>query len=365
MRGRSNADREFVLVAIIAVAGCVLTLLAWVPANWQEALHHVNSEFGVPIDGIGPLFSRWSLGDGQAFAVIASDPLGGGIGSMLGDPAYRYSRSGFGWLAWLFTLGHPRFVPYAFVVIGAASVIGLLVLARRLRPVIGPSIWLLVVNPAVYLAFAGGTAEALGVFLLALALATGNWWWSVGLAAVRPTFLLATVRHRRLFVPGVATALVVTIFVSLRFGFLLGEYGGRIVFPFEGYFSTSTLGSWSVLGASLLTAVVGVRRRNLTWVLGGILLLLLSGEVVGNFRNAWRAAGFLPVLWAFGADYRAPTPERAGVEAVGLHRVLGSARTVRTKVGAKAHAALFRKSQNQVADMSASDRLRGDRPAHP
>jgi len=48
-----------------------------------------------------------------------------------------------------------------------------------------------------------------------------------------------------------------------------------------------------------------VKNKDLGWVLSGLLVMSLSVIVVDTPVNAVRAAGLLPVLWAFGPNYQA------------------------------------------------------------
>jgi hypothetical protein len=52
--------------------------------------------------------------------------------------------------------------------------------------------------------------------------------------------------------------------------------------------------------AALGTIAIGVRSRNWTWIVVGVYILCFSQKVLLAPVNAWRAAGMLPVLWAFG-----------------------------------------------------------------
>jgi hypothetical protein len=56
--------------------------------------------------------------------------------------------------------------------------------------------------------------------------------------------------------------------------------------------------------------IVGVRQRDMAWVVGGFFVLCFGGDVTVNPANAWRAAGFLPVLWAFGPAVTTLAPVR-------------------------------------------------------
>lgn len=298
---RGNVPRgEAWLVGAIVVVACYFCVFVWVPANWEQGLARAESTWDLPVSEVGPFFSGWTFGDGQAFAVIASDPLGEDAGAGLGDPGYRYMRAGFGWLAWMVSLGRPGLVPYAMTAIGLASIGCLYLLAVRRHTQLGPSIWLLCLNPALFVALARGTAETLGVLLLALACLSGRWAWAGGLGVVRPSLLVALVAKPRFVGAGVVASASIALLAAWRFGFDLSQYGGRLTLPIVGYVGSADAISWLVALAALATLCIGIRERNWDWMVAGAFVLCLAPAVVGHSINSVRAAGMLPVLWAIG-----------------------------------------------------------------
>ncbi len=251
---------------------------------------------------MGAWFSAWTLGDGQAFAVIASDPLGLEFGDDLKDPGYRYQRAGYAWLVWVGSAGQPNLIPYAMAAVGGLAVIGTLILAISLRKRQGPAAWFLVLNPALYIGFAGDTAEPLAILLLGLALASSRPWAGAALGAVRPDYLLALLGRWKTFAYGVAATALVVGYATLRFGFgSLFPPGARLFgLPLAGYFESSTLAGWILAACAVATLVIGIRYRNWTWIVVGLYVLCFSYTVLFAPVNAWRAAGLMPVLWAFG-----------------------------------------------------------------
>ena len=303
MRGKLFRRDELVLVSLILVIACVFAVTVWIPANWEAGLLRAESLWDIPVSGVGPWFSGWTFGDGQAFAVIAVDPLGADLGTSLGDPGYRYMRAGFGWAAWALSLGQPQFVPYAITVVGLISVVLLFFLAWKLRQIVGPSAWLLCLNPVVFVALARGTAESLGSLLLAAAMLSGGAWWAAALGVVRPSYLLGLAARFRLLQPGLLVCATVVLLSAWRFGWDISQYMGRLTIPGLGYLQAADIGSWIVFVVALVTLIVGVRRRDWSWVASGLFIICLSPDVVESFRNSWRAAGVLPVLWAFGPGF--------------------------------------------------------------
>jgi hypothetical protein len=291
------------VAAIVFVAGLGLRWIAiptWADRHVAVAEEKYDFEVGQP----GPWFSAWSLGDGQAYALIALDPTGDQMAAGIREAGYRFARAGYGWAAWAVSLGNDVFVPYALAVVGAAALVGVFVVAVRMRNRLGPRSWLMLLNPALFIGFAADTSEPMGILLLGLAMATGSTLAAVLLGATRPTFLVGLWQHRRSFVLGVLAAVGITLYSLVAFGAeALVPAGGRLSLPFVGY--VEHLSGWGVLLASLSlgTIVIGIRRRDWSWVVAGLFVLCFGPGVVRDPVNAWRAAGLLPVLWAFGPGW--------------------------------------------------------------
>jgi hypothetical protein len=299
--------REIWLVALLVVITAVWCRYVWIPGPWREGLQFADDVWRIPVTGVGKWFSAWTVGDGQAFAVIAADPLGLDQGWELSQPAYRYSRAGFGWLAWVVSLGQSAWVPYGMAIVGTVSVVGAFVLAVRLRPELGPSSWLLVLNPAIFIAFAGDTAEALAVLALAFTIASGRWWASVALGVIRPSFLVALVGRWRSLLWGALAATTLGVLWTLRFGLETGQYGGNFAPPYAGYWRAPSLAAIGLAILATVTLLRGVRRRDWGWAASGLLVICFSEFLVENPADGWRTGGMLLVLWAFGPGYE-PSP---------------------------------------------------------
>jgi hypothetical protein len=106
----------------------------------------------------------------------------------------------------------------------------------------------------------------------------------------------------------VAAAALVVGYAVIRFGFetLLPQGAKLFGVPLTGYLESPTLAGLALAVLALVTLVVGARHRNWTWVAVGVYILCFSYTVVLDPVNAWRAAGLMPVLWAFG-----PRPSRS------------------------------------------------------
>ncbi len=307
-------------MGIAVTATALLYRYAWIPNDPPAALQHALDTFGLPVTGVQSWFSAWTLGDGQAFAIIATDPLGLDEGWQLGYPAYRYARAGFGWLAWAASLGQPEWVPYGMALVGVLSIVGLFRLAMKLRPRLGRSAWLIVLNPAVLIAFAGDTAEALGILALAWAMAGGGWWASAALGVVRLSFLVALIGRWRLLVPGAISAGVLGLLWIIRFGFFPDQYGGGLGPPLTGYLDQPSLQSVGLALAAFVTLIIGLRKQDWAWVVSGLTVLCFTGTVVETADDGWRTAGMLYVLWAFGPGYSSVVDTESSARSPGNER---------------------------------------------
>lgn len=304
---------EVVSVAATFVVAVLLYRWAWTSPYWETFLEGAAETWGLPVTGVGRWFSAWTLGDGQAFAVIASDPLGLEAGTQISQPAYRYGRAGFGWLVWVASFGRAQLIPYGMAAVGVLALIGSFVLAWRLRPGLGRAAWLIALNPATLIGFAGDTAETVAVFLLAFAMASSSRLASVALGVVRPTYVVALIGRLRVFWWGAGAAALFGVFWILRFGFDLSQYGGRLTLPLVGYLAAPSAQSIGLAVFAGLTLIVGIKSRNWAWILSGAFVLCFASEVVAEAVNGWRAGGMLFLLWAFGPAHR-PGAEPRKVE---------------------------------------------------
>jgi hypothetical protein len=293
---------EVLVVSVIVLLTAYYVRAEYIPPWAERNLELAEEKWDLPVAEVGPWFAAWTLGDGQAFAVIASDPLGLEFGDDLRDPGYRYQRAGFSWLVWAATGGQAGLIPYAMAAVGALALLGTLTLAISLRGRLGPSAWFLVLNPALYIGFAGDTAESLAILFLGLAMAFDRPWAGVALGVTRPDYLIALLGRWKTFAYGVGAAVLVLGYAIVRFGIeTLFPDGARLFgFPLAGYFESPSLAGWVLALLALATLAIGVRFRNWTWVVVGLYVLCFSYTVVFDPVNAWRAAGLMPVLWAFG-----------------------------------------------------------------
>lgn len=295
------------IVLVVGVVALLAFLIRWEykPAFYEQHVVSFEAEYGVEVGEPGPWFSAWALGDGQAYALIAIDSSGGELAEGINEAGYRWARAGYGWVTWAFSLGQSRLVPYALAIVGALSLAGVVAVAVMVRPKLGYRAWLMVLNPALFIGFAGDTSEPMAILLLAIALAWTSVVSAVLLGVTRPTFLAAAWGKWRLFLPGVASAAVLGLYGLLSFGGdAMLPSGGRLGLPLVAYAEHPSVMGLVLAVTALTTLVIGVRLRDWTWVLAGLFVLCFGSDVLRDPINAWRAAGFLPVMWAFGSGYR-------------------------------------------------------------
>lgn len=267
-----------------------------------------KAESGLDIGSPPALFTTWTLGDGYAFALIAADPSGAKLAEKVPDPAYRFSRAGFGWAAWLLALGRTTLVPYGLALAGLFGLLGVIVLAIRLRPDLGPRAWALLLNPALYIGFAGDTAEPASLALLTWAIGSGSVAAGFLLGTFRPSYLAALWGRWRPMLFGAAALFGLALYSLGAFG--IGGFtvsGGRITWPLAGFFQHPSWSGLALLGLAGYVLFVGVGDRDWSWILSALLVMSLGEDVLERPQNHWRAAGLLPVLVAFGPLYR-PRP---------------------------------------------------------
>jgi hypothetical protein len=311
---RRPSRLEIVLVSVIFLLTAVYVRWTYIPSFSDRHVQVSEERFDYEVGEPGPWFSAWSLGDGQAYVLIALDPTGQKLAEEVPEPGYRYARAGYGWLGWLASLGDHRLVPYALALVGAVSMVGVLIAAIVLRPLLGMRAWLLLVNPAIYIGFAGDTAEPLATLLLTLGLMTGSWALALVLGLTYPTYLVATWGRWKMLLVGVATAVAVQVYTSLAFGPpAVTSATVRVGFPFVGYLDEPSVAGFALCVAGLATIAIGARSRAWAWVVSGLFVLCFAADVLQFPTNAWRAAGFLPVLWAFGPRHD-PETTRVGVK---------------------------------------------------
>lgn len=298
---RHGAYLLFAIVTVLVMV--VLRLLITGPQDLED-LARFESGMGVAIGPETAFFASALNGDGATFTIIALDPLGRSIGQQFFEPSYRYARFGYPLLARALALGRSDLVLMGLSVVGLVAVGVTAFAASVLAETRGRWAWLLVCNPALIIGALWDTAEPLALSLLTVAFLTGAVIPGLLVAFVRPTYLLALANRPRLFLMGILLAVVGKAVWSLRFGesFLSGLF--NVGLPFVGIFEASSWVGVLVIGAGVVTFAVGLTRRDWAWILSGLFVVCFSAVVLDSPINALRAAGVLPVLWAFGPRFQ-------------------------------------------------------------
>lgn len=230
------------LVRLGFVIGVVLTavLARSVVADPYELedLARFSAVSGLDLGPATEWFATGLNGDGATFAIVAADPLGRGEGQLLKVPSLRYSRFGYSWLAAAAALGREQLLLFGLSLIGLLSIVGVAWLAFDLRDAMGEWAWLLIINPFLYIGFVGDTSETLGIFLLAVALASSSVAGSLGLAVTRPSYLLGLGSRPFQLAVGLVAALVVRFFWVSHFGDGIMSGSFALTAPLLGFIET-------------------------------------------------------------------------------------------------------------------------------
>lgn len=300
--------RTRIIASALVSLFVVLSLISVRTARSDDAdrarFDHRSQAIDVDFGDWPNYFYAGAGGDGEVFAVLAVDPFGGPPSQTILSPVLRYSRIGFSLLPWMLSLGNETYALPALAIVGTISLAGLGFMARYWNDILGWRSWLLLGNPAVFLGFLGDTAEPLAVLLLALTLTSGSLWLAGLLGSVRPTYISGLFGRWRPLLIGLVVAGAVRGIASYLFPDAGIGIAGSVSWPLHGYLQFPSLGAGMILVACLATLIQGVRKRDPGWVIAGCSVLCLGPLVLENPVNAFRAAGLLPVLWAFGPRYR-------------------------------------------------------------
>jgi hypothetical protein len=291
------------LVVLVAVVAVFIRGLASNQADLDN-LASFQAKSGLAVGPEWAWFANGLHGDGAVFAIMTSDPLGRGEGALIFDPSYRYARVGYPLAAFLASIGQESLILLGLSLVGLGSVVLVSIVTIGLRPTLGPKAWLLILNPALAIGFLYDTPEPLGIALLVIALRGGRLAAAIGLAVVRESYLAALARRRLSFLMVLIVAIGVRLFWVFHFGDSPLGGAGNLALPFIGVASQPSATGVIVTVTALATVVIGIRRRNLAWILSGILVCSLGESVLADPINALRAGGMLPVLWAFGPNHR-------------------------------------------------------------
>lgn len=112
--------------------------------------------------------------DGVYFYAVATDPFATGEAhSLIDKAAYRYGHAGYGWLAWVASLGRTSAVPVALLTLGLAGLAIAAIALSRTAVALGWTPWAglaVAFNPGLLYSLTALTSETVGAAFTALAL---------------------------------------------------------------------------------------------------------------------------------------------------------------------------------------------------
>ena len=293
------------MVAFVVMVAAVT--LRFAISKPDDRIHYevVTELTGVDFGEWPDVFYTGGGGDGEVFAVLAADPLGRGPSQEIPSVIYRYSRIGFSGAGAIASLGQDKFVLPALFFVGllAVGVVGFF--TGFLRESLGVRSWLLALNPALYIGFAGDTAEPLGLLFLIWILVSTSLVAAVLLGVTRPTYASAVLgRWKQLGAVAVVAVAVRVSAVAIFSGSIFDSAAEAFGLPFVAYFQEPSLVGFLVLLAGGATLVWGIINRDLAWIGSAGLVLVLGTGVTKDPMNLLRVVAVLPVLWAFGDGWR-------------------------------------------------------------
>lgn len=301
----SRRFKAGLLVAVIAVSAAISLRVA-IASPADAAIYDFRSEVTGIDFGEWPLFFYTSAGgDGEVFAVMTADLLLQGPALTIRSTVFRYTRIGYPILTRAITLGKDTLILPGLALVGIVSLALVAFAAGWYRDALGWKSWFLVCNPAMFMGFAGDTAEPLAVLTLLIALTANSVVAAVCMALVRPSFVAALVgRWTQLAAATVAAFTIRLAAVLVLGGSLFAGTDGNLAFPLAGYVERPSILALVVGASGLATVVAGMWHRDWSWIGAGFLVLSFGPVVLDDPANAVRAAGLLPVLWAFGPNFR-------------------------------------------------------------
>lgn len=301
---RSGSDPRVIAVVTLAV----LTVAVGIRAISTGEDHLVRLDdferrAGMNVGPELPWFASGIGGDADIYVILGVDPGGEGPAKRIFNPSYRYARVGYSWMAWLLSLGRPEYILLGLSLTGTLALAATTVMAVRLADELGNRAVLLVLNPALFVGFLQDTAEPLAIALLTLAFGSASVLALLGLSIVRPSYLAGVAPLGKGFMIALAAAVGFRLYWVAHFGDAVT--GGVVNFtaPLLGVISSPSLTGVLVVAAGIYTVLRGVTDRDLGWIMAGLMVCCLSEVVYDTPVNAVRAAGLLPVLWAFGPGH--------------------------------------------------------------
>lgn len=246
--------------------------------------------------------------DGVYFYAVATDPFATGEAHTLIDrAAYRYGHAGYGWLAWVASLGRTSAVPVALLSLGLAGLAIAAIAISRTAAALGWTPWAglaVAFNPGLLYSLTALTSETVGAGFTALALL--GWvrkryvWGAVAAAAaclVKEPFLLVPaglalwelgrwLAHRdvmttirRVALLSIGPVLFAGWYVYIRMQF--GEWSFEAT---EGFFAVPPFGWLEAMGHAATMAAGGDLESQLGAASAPLLAAVGGALVVGLVR---------------------------------------------------------------------------------
>ena len=150
MRTQPRARAELFTIALAAIGSSAFVLARLVLAAKGELSRFVvaGTQWTSPVNHFVHRFANSGY-DGQFYWRLAADPFNLGMAPVLGIPfdhALRVNRIFYPFVAWMFSLGQPRWVAFGLVVVNFLAILALVYLAIRVcREVNRSPYWSLVV----------------------------------------------------------------------------------------------------------------------------------------------------------------------------------------------------------------------------
>lgn len=169
---------------VCAVIGLLMSALAAGMFLTSEGANITSLVRMAPNDPIAPIAQEIEDGDfrfvpaghydGVYYYAIAIDPLATGEAHQVIDLAsHRYGHPGYGWLAWVGSLGQEGWVPQVLLLLSLAGITIASYFASLISTQLGASPWgglFVALNPGLILSVTTDTSEAVTAALLAIAL---------------------------------------------------------------------------------------------------------------------------------------------------------------------------------------------------
>ncbi|MDQ4124340.1 MAG: hypothetical protein M3134_01905 [Actinomycetota bacterium] len=249
--------------------------------------------------------------DGVYFYAVATDPFATGEAHTLIDrAAYRYGHAGYGWLAWVASLGRTSAVPVALLTLGLAGLAIAAIALSRTAVALGWTPWAglaVAFNPGLIYSLTALTSETVGAAFTSLALLA--WvrqryvWGAVAAAAaclVKEPFLLVPaglalwelgrwLTHRNLgtVIRRVALLSIGPVVFACWYVYIRVQFGEWSFEATEGFFAVPPFGWLEALGHAS-TMAAGADLESQLGAASAPLLAVVGAALIAGLVQAVR-----------------------------------------------------------------------------